>query len=261
MNRPTEQDTNSSLRRALSILDAFDEKTPELSIRQLAERAQLSRSTTHRLAAELERWGALERGKRGLRLGVKLFELGTMAPTSSTLHMATSPVLHALHEVTGLTANLSVKDGNTLVYIEKIGAPRLQVPHSRRGGRQYLHATAMGKAILAFSGADEVEDLLRTDLESLTSHTIIDPAALRRELAAIRQARVAYDLEESYESLFCVAAPILQRGRAVAAISVTGATALDKAQRFAAAVEASARVVEKRLAMRPAPVVSTDFAR
>ena len=125
------------------------------------------------------------------------------------------------------------------------------MPHSRQGGRQALHATGLGKAILAFSGPDVVDDLLSAPLAALTPQTIVDPERLRAELARVRAYRVAYDVEESRLGLFCVAAPILDaRGRALGAISVTGATALDQAERFAPAVSTTALAVAG--ALRPA---------
>jgi len=227
------------LRRAFDLLDAFDVEHPELSVRELALRSGVARSTTHRLAAELVEWGALERTDDGLRLGGKLFELGTLVPGHTTIREAATPFLHTLHEVTHLTANLAVRERNQIVYLEKISSRSLRVPHTRMGGRGTLHATALGKAILAYSDADP--DALTPTLTPVTPRTITTVRALRIELARVRAARVAYDEEESQTGLFCVAAPVLDRsGSAIAAISVTGATALAQAQRFAPTVMAIA---------------------
>lgn len=247
--RPGPQDTPSSLRRALSLLEAFGMDAPELSVRELAARSGVPRSTTHRLVGELLDWGALERGPRGVRLGVKLFELGTLVPTQATLREAVSPFLHTLSEVTGLTANLAIREGRDIVYVDKIVSPTLRVPHSRFGGRGAVHATGLGKAMLAFSAPEAIEDyLLRGPLEPITPKTLTRPVLLRRELAAIRRAGVALDVEESLLGLFCVAAPIRDaRGNAIAAVSVTGATARAQAARFGGTVIATARGIERRL--------------
>ena len=247
MPRPVLQDTSSSLRRALALLDAFSGERRELSVRQLAARSGVTRSTAHRLAKELVEWGGLERTPRGLRLGVKLFELGAMAPSPTSLREASVPYLHTLHEVTQLTANLAVREGDEIVYLEKISTRQLRVPHTRLGGRGTLHATALGKAILAFS--QEVDlDALAPRMVRLTPHTIVDPAALSRELLSVRSRRVAYDVEESKEGLFCVAAPITSGpGPVVGAVSVTGATALAHAERFAPTVIATAAAISRAL--------------
>jgi len=237
MSRPVVQDTSSSLRKALALLDAFSEHDVELSIRELSRRSGVARSTAHRLAADLVDWGALERTPRGLRLGVKLFELGTKAPASLTLRNLALPFAHHLHEVTRLTVNLAVRQGDEIVYLEKIASPALRVPHTRFGGRAPLHATALGKAILAHTDSADVDRLLAGPLVALTPKTIVDPDLLRSELDRVRRERVAYDVEESQLGLFCVAAPVLDAaGYAIAAVSVTGATALDEARRFAPAV-------------------------
>ena len=251
MTSPTPQDGPSSLSRALALLDVFSPEAPELSIRELARRSGTPRSTTHRLVQELVAWGALERGVNGVRLGVKLFELGTMAPTQATLTEAASPFLHTLNEVTRLTANLAIRDGSGIVYLAKISSSTLRVPHTRLGGRGLLHATGLGKAILAHSGEEVFLDLLRNSLQSLTRHTITDGNRLRRELARVRKEGLAYDVEESQDGLFCVAAPILRPdGRTLAAVSVTGATALSQAERFAPVVMATSASIAKRLTSR-----------
>lgn len=252
MVRPTMQDntftmrTQSSLGRALSLLDCFTPEQSEFTVRELAARSGIPRSTTHRLVAELLEWGALERGPQGVRIGMRLFELGAMAPAHATLREAASPSLHALAEVTGLTANLAIREGDHILYVDKVAAPDLTVPHSRLGGRGALHATALGKAILAHASRWEIEAALRGPLRVITPHTVRDPDVLRDQLATIRRTGVAYDLEESRPGLFCVAAAVRGRdGRALAAVSVTGATALDEAQRFASTVLATARTVER----------------
>jgi DNA-binding IclR family transcriptional regulator len=243
----------SSLRRALLLLEQFTPEHPELSVRELARRADVPRSTTHRLVQELLSWGALEHGTGGVRLGVRLFELGTITPGQSTLHEASSAYLHTLNEVTRLTANLAIREGLNILYVEKISTANLRVPHSRLGGRGSLHATALGKAILAFSGPDAFAEITSGPLAAETPHTITDPDDLRRELAKVRHERVAYDVEESRPGLFCVAAPILDRRQsALAAVSVTGATERSQAERFASAVMATARSISRRLSDHPA---------
>lgn len=253
MARPTEQDAPSAVRKALGLLDAFTPDTPELSIRELARLSGVARSTTHRLVGELLAWGALERSPGGVRLGVKLFELGSMAPTSVTLREAALPYAHHLHEVTRLTVNVAIRSGPEIVYLDKITSRSLRVPHSRLGGRGSLHATGLGKAILAYSAPDVVDDVAARPLRALTPKTIVTADALRAELARVREQRVAYDVEESRLGLFCVAAPILDpRGRALGAISVTGATELDQAERFAPAVSTTALAVAGALRPRRA---------
>ncbi|GAA1001450.1 IclR family transcriptional regulator [Subtercola frigoramans] len=243
MLRPAEQDDDrdgaaSSLSRGLALLDLFDSSRQPLSISEMARRSGIPKSTTHRLVLDLITWGALERGPRGVTLGVRLFELGSLVPASSTLREIALPYAHALNEATKLTCNLAIREGDEILYIEKITTRTLRVPHSRVGGRARMHATALGKAILAFSDPAFVDDVLGRPLTPQTSQTICDPTELRKELARVRGARVAYDVEESRLGLFCVSAPVFagSGGPVVGAVSVTGATDLAIAQRYAPAV-------------------------
>ena len=88
-----------------------------------------------------------------------------------------------------------------------------------------VYCTALGKAMLAFSGDDEIERAIRRGLPSRTENTIVDPQAFRAELAAIREGGVAFDREESHRLYTCVAVPIRGSGRALSALSMTGLTA------------------------------------
>lgn len=251
MNRPAQQDTASSLTRGLRLLDLFSPEEVELSIREMSRRSEIPRSTTHRLVQDLIQWGALERGKNGVRLGVRLFEIGNMVPDHTRLRELTIPFAHTLHAITSLTSNIALKEGNEIIYIEKIRSEDLRVPYSRVGGRLPIHCTALGKTILAFSTDEFVESVLSRPLARLAAKTITEPEHLRAELTEIRRTRVAYDLEESQKGLFCVAAPILgHTNRALGAISVTGANSQSQARSFSDAVSASAHAITHALKRR-----------
>lgn len=238
----------SSLRKGLSLLNLLALGEQEMSISEMARRSGIPKSTTHRLVADLVEWGALERGPHGVRLGVRLFELGNLVPAQRQLRELAIPYAHDLNEITHLTSNLAVRDGQDIVYIEKVSSRSLDIPHSRTGGRLPMHCTALGKAILAFSPHDFVESILNGELKALSPRTITDPELLRRDLASVHVTKVAYDVEESQPGLFCVAAPIFARHKVVVgAISVTGATALSQAQRFAPAVRTTAMALTRAL--------------
>lgn len=251
MLRPAEQDAGSasSLSRGLALLDLFTSPDQVLSISELARRSGVPKSTTHRLVLDLIAWGALERGPAGISLGVRLFELGSLVPSSSTLRDLALPFAHNLNEVTKLTSNIAIREGNEVLYIEKITTRTLKVPHSRVGGRARMHATALGKAILAFSDPHFVDSVLSGPLQQQTEKTITDPAELWKELGNVRRERVAYDVEESRLGLFCVSAPVFngQGGPVAGAISVTGATELAIAKRYAPAVLATAMALSSAL--------------
>lgn len=248
MSRPAEQDAVSSLSRGLALLELFSLEEYELSISEMARRAGIPKSTTHRLVSDLLEWGALERGRKGVRLGVRLFELGSLVPDHARFRDLAIPFAHSLNQITQLTSNLAVREGNEIIYLEKISSPGLTVPHSRVGGRLPMHCTALGKAILANSPASFVDRVLSEPLARLAPKTITDPDVLRRQFIEIRASGVAYDVEESQPNLFCVGAPIFERrGQVIGALSVTGATSFDRAQRFAGAVHAAANALSRAL--------------
>ncbi|MCU1421720.1 MAG: IclR family transcriptional regulator [Microbacteriaceae bacterium] len=239
----------TSLSKGLALLDVFHDGDGALSIRELARRSALPTSTVHRLVQDLLDAGLLTRTSAGYQLGVKLFELGALVPRERRLREIAIPFAHNLNEVTQLTANVAVRDGHEIVYVEKVITRSLTVPHSRAGGRLPLHATALGKAILAFSDPALADEVIAAGLPGLAPRTIVSGAVLRRQLDTIRREHVAYDLEESQAALFCVASPVLDRfGRAVAAISVTGATGAREARYLAPVVRATALALSRELA-------------
>ncbi len=245
---PSGREGVSSLSRGLSLLELFSPDENEISIREMARRTGMPRSTTHRLVSDLVEWGGLERGRKGVRLGVRLFELGHLVPDHSRLRDLAVPFAQSLAEVTHLTSNVAMRQGSDIIYVEKINAHDLRVPHSRVGGRLPITCTGLGKAILAFSSPDFIDGILAGELMRLAPNSITDPEVLRKQLVTIRHTRVAYDLEESSPGLFCVAAPIFTRNdRIIGAISVTGATSRSQAQSFANIVLASASTLSRAL--------------
>jgi len=244
----TLKDSASSLARGLSLLELFSVEDSQLSVSEMSRRSGIPKSTTHRLVGDLLAWGALERTPGGVRLGVRMFELGHLVPTQRSLRELAVPFAHNLNEVTGLTTNLAIRDRQDIIYVEKVSSRTLQVPHSRAGGRLPLHCTALGKAILAYSDPAFIEFVLAGALRPRSPRSITDPQLLRRELAHVRETKVAYDIEESQLGLFCVAAPVFARGNTlVGAVSVTGATQLTQAQRFAPAVRMTALALSHAL--------------
>jgi IclR family acetate operon transcriptional repressor len=207
--------------RGLSVLDAFGPDDRELSLTQIARRAGLPKSTAHRLVSDLVAWGGLERTEKGLRLGMRVFELGRSVPVQRDIGDVAMPFLHDLYDITGKTVNLAVLDKGEIVYVEKLeasGSPTV----SRPGGRFPIHCTALGKAMLAFSSPSVSDQAIQAGLPRVTERSITSVALFRRELAAVRTSRLAFDREELAPGLFCIATPIFDgRGALAGAISVS----------------------------------------
>jgi IclR family transcriptional regulator, acetate operon repressor len=243
---------NSVLGRAMTLLTAFRPDEVELSLAELVRRTGLAKSTAHRLLGELTTWDLVERTPGGVRLGMRLFELGSLVPRQRGLREAAAPFLADLFEATHETVHLAILDGIEVVYVQKLdsrGGPK--VP-SRVGGRLPAHCTGVGKAMLAFSPPSRLDAVLAAGLRRRAPRTVVAPGLLRQELAEIRERGVALEHEESTVGITCVAAPVLDaNGEALAAVSVTGWVNRIDPARFAPAVRTAAFGVSRILGGSP----------
>ncbi|CAI9410123.1 IclR family transcriptional regulator [Nocardioides sp. T2.26MG-1] len=214
-----------SVMKALQLLDAFRGAGPTLGVSEIARRAGVPKSTAFRLLTHLEQGGYVERIGRDYCLGRHLFELGNSVPLCRPdgLRETAAPHLGVLVVKTQRLVNLAVLEGTEVVYLEKIhGHDSVQV-ESTVGGRMPAGCSALGKAMLAFSGRDAIRTVLEGGLVRRTRYSVADPARFLKELSRIRAEGVAFDREEIQLGLVCAAAPVLGRdGRAVAAVSVSG---------------------------------------
>lgn len=228
------------LDKAALILECFRPTGGPYRLAELSERTGLPKPTVHRLAADLLRLGWLERSGLHYRLGAKLFELGSLVPRRRDLREAALPFMQDLFEATRETVHLGVREGLEVVYLERIhGHDALRLP-SRVGGSLPLTCTGVGKALLAFSGAELTEEVLSGPLPSLTPHSITDPARLRMALEKIQVAGLAYEEQEAAPGVSCIAAPVFAGGTTVAALSVAVPRARFRPAQLAPAVRTAA---------------------
>lgn len=212
----------SMLSRVCQMLACFRYGDNILTLAELTRRSGLPKPTVHRLARSMAEDRLLERTDGGFRLGLHLFELGGLVPHWRILREAALPFMCDLYLATHQTIHLGIMREFEVLYLEKIRGHRDIVSVSHVGGRLPVHCTGIGKAMLAFSPTEVVDQALAGSLEALTPHTITDSELLRSELRDIAVEEVAYDREEAMAGLHCVAAPILdRRQKAVAAISVS----------------------------------------
>ena len=194
--------------RALAVLDAFDSTAPRLSLSEIAERSGIPLTTTHRLLAELTDWGALQRRADGrYEIGRKLWDLGLLAPVQLELRQVAAPFLQDVHTAIRDTVHLAVRDGLSALYVERISGRESVPVVSQVGSRLPLHATGVGKILLAAAPPDVVEQVLRS-LTRITRHTLVEPARLRRELAEVRRRRYARTSEEMSPGAASLAVPV-----------------------------------------------------
>jgi IclR family acetate operon transcriptional repressor len=239
--------------KAFALLGAFRDGPSELSLSELAARASLPLSTTHRLVTQLLRHRAVERHGTRYSPGTFMFELGQLVDVRTTLRESALPFLEDLYEVSHLTVHLAVLDAADVVYVEKISGHRRAVAPSRVGGRLPAHCTGVGKVLLAFSSREVIDAALARPLPRRTPRTICDPTVLRNELALVRERGAAVDIEECRIGLSCVAAPILgPGGRGVAAVSVSGDSRVVDLTALAPAVRSAGFGIGRVLAASPA---------
>jgi IclR family KDG regulon transcriptional repressor len=214
----------SSVANSIRLTKAFSENEYEMGISALAMRLGLAKSTVHRLATTLVEYDILEQNRETgkYRLGLALFELGTLvrrkmdAVAESRMHM------HSLAEVTGETVQLGVLDHQSVLYIRILESRQAVRMTSTVGSRAPAHCTGIGKALLAYQGPEVVRQIMELGLKRYTNNTIVEPASLLEELASVRARGFAIDDEEIEVGQRCIAAPIRDHtGQVTAAISVS----------------------------------------
>jgi DNA-binding IclR family transcriptional regulator len=228
--------------KVVSLLDAFSPTTPELSLGDLARVTGLPVSTTYRLATELVEWGGLERADRsGYRIGMRLWELGALAARGGTLRDVALPFMQDLYQATRENVHLAVRDGLEALYVDVISGRESVPTLSRRGGRLPLHATGVGKVLLAHAPPEVLAAVVDGGMRRYTPFTVVAPGHLRRALADVRRNGVAYAREEMSLGSLSVAAPVVGTdGTVVAALGVVLTQRRGDLRRLAPAVRTAA---------------------
>lgn len=215
----------SSVANAIRLIKAFSDDEYEIGISDLGKRLLLPKSTVHRLASTLIDAGMLEQNAENgkYRLGLILFELGSLVRRKMDFSNAAKPTLMALREKTGETVHLAILGHTSIIYINSLESKQAIRMTMDVGVRKPAYCTAAGKILLAFEVPDVTEHILSTGLPERTPNTITEIAALRKELAAIRTLGYAFDDEECELGLRCIAAPVRNySGNVIAATSVAG---------------------------------------
>ena len=252
--------------KVAKILEAFAADRGELSLAELCRRTGLPSSTVHRLAQELLAHGILERSAAGGYLvGIRLWEISARSPRGSGLRDISMPFLQDLYEATQQHVQLAVLDGDDALLVEKISGRRAVPTIGRAGGRLPLHASGIGKAILAHADPRLQERLLAGPLPRFTPRTVTAGRELRAVLAQIRREQTAYCHEELTAGVVSCAAPILcPDPPIVAAVSVV-VTAGTNVSMLAAAVRTAANGITRELrvtgARRPSSAYGTRALR
>lgn len=235
--------------RLLNILSAFDERHHSLTLSELARRAGLPIATTHRLAAELVAGSALQRrGDGQYVVGRLIWNAGLLAPVEGQLRQVAEPFLHDVYAATLATVHLAVRDGDEVLYLERMMG-RASVPIvSTVGSRLPMHCTGVGKVLLAHAPQD-VQERVFADLTRITPYTIVSPTVLSSQLQRIRREGVATTSEEMSLGACSLAVPVIRQtdDSVVAAIAVVVPTLKRDRQRLLGALQVAARGIGRLL--------------
>lgn len=236
--------------KVLALLGAFDRDRPELTLSEMARRADVSLPTAHRRVRELVAWGALEQMADGrYRVGLRLWELAALAPRGPRLREAALPYLEDLYVVTRQNVQLAVREGTELVFVERL-AGRSAVPVMTRVGLRFtLHASGVGLVLLAYAPPEVQDEVLAGPLTRYTPYTVTEPAQLRRMLAEVRREGFAVSDRLVTDNALSVAAPVHGReGDVVAAVSlVVFSDSTVPVRSLAHAVRTAARGISRSL--------------
>lgn len=234
--------------RALDLLGAFDPEHRSLTMSELARRSGLPLATAHRLIGELRRWGALDRLPGGdYVIGRRLWDLGLLAPVQTGLREAASPFLHDLYGATLATVHLAVRDGCEVLYVDRLSG-HVSVPVvSRIGSRLPMHATGVGKVLLAYAPDDVLAEVLGR-LTRITPYTITQPARLLDQLRRVRADGYATTGEEMSLGACSVAVPVRAAdGEVAAALGIVVPDLRRERVRLVSALQVAARGIGRTL--------------
>jgi len=213
------------LERAFALLDVLAAHQDPVSLKQIAEQTGLHPSTAHRILNDLTIGRYVDRPEAGsYRLGMRMLEMGNLVKARLDVRDAALAPMRELHKITHQPVNLSMRQGDEIVYIERAYSERSGMQVVRAiGGRAPLHLTSVGKLFLARDDAQRVRAYAaRTGLAGHTRNSITELSALERELARVNQYGTARDDEELELGVRCMAAGILDdQGKLVAGLSIS----------------------------------------
>ncbi len=238
--------TVRSLDRALTILACLAE-SDRLNLTEVAHRTGIPMSTSHRLLMALRQRGMVEwnEATQQWMIGVEAFRIGSSFIRRTKIAEVGRPVMRELMEATGETANIGIADDGDVVFVSQVETHETVRAFFWPGTRGPMHASGIGKALLAELPRQEVERIVRRKgLAAFTARTISSEDALFIELNRIRERGWSIDDEERNLGMRCLAAPVFnQFGEAVAGVSVSGPSArvtMDLDAKFGALVRKAA---------------------
>jgi DNA-binding IclR family transcriptional regulator len=237
-----------------TLMDVLASREEAMSLKDISERAGLHPSTAHRILNDLATGRFVDRPQSGnYRLGMRLLELGNLVKNRLNVRDAALEPMRELHRITQQPVNLSMRQGDEIVYVERAYSERSGMQVIRAiGGRAPLHLTSVGKLFLAADDAQKIRAYAtRTGLSGHTKNSLTQLPALERELAKVRRDTYANDNEELELGVRCMAAGVYDdQGKLVAGLSISApASRLDES--WLSKLKATADEISSNLGYRP----------
>jgi len=242
------------IERMFALMDVLASREDAISLKDISEKTGLHPSTAHRILNDLAIGRYVERAQPGsYRLGMRVLELGNLVKDRLSVRDAALGPMRELHKRIQQPVNLSMRQGDEIVYVERAFSERSGMQVVRAiGGRAPLHLTSVGKLFLAADDAQRMRAYAsRTGLHGQTRNSITQLPTLERELAKVRQYRYAQDNEELELGVRCMAAGIYDdQGKLVAGLSISApASRLEEA--WLAPLQATAQEISQTLGYNP----------
>ena len=228
----TKQDSNipstpsvQVIERMFTLIDVLASREEAMTLKDISDKAGLHPSTAHRILNDLVLGRFADRPQPGsYRLGMRLLELGNLVKGRLNVRDAAIAPMRELHKLTQQPVNLSMRQGDEIIYVERAYSERSGMQVVRAiGGRAPLHLTSVGKLFLAADDPQRIRAYAtRTGLQGHTKNSITDLATLERELSRVRQYGQASDNEELELGVRCMAAGIYDdQNKLIAGLSIS----------------------------------------
>jgi IclR family KDG regulon transcriptional repressor len=216
-----------SLERGLDLIEILAEHSREMTLSELSKIAGFTPSTSHRILNALKSRGYVQQSQENLtyRLTHKIFELANQVGFDNHLRDVVLPIIRRLAQVSRDTAFLTVRDGDEAFCLERIdGNPSIRIADLQKGGRMPLHMGGGPRVLLAFAEPNELDHIIqRRGLEARTAKTITNPILLKDDLARVREQGYALSMQDVYDGVAALGAPVREAGgKVVAAVSIAG---------------------------------------
>ncbi|MFN7026806.1 MAG: IclR family transcriptional regulator C-terminal domain-containing protein [Pseudorhizobium sp.] len=217
-----------ALAKGLAILESFDVSHPDMTLSEVARRANLSPAAARRSLLTLQALGYVQQTGKRFHLRPKVMTLGSAFYFSARIEEVLQPDLRELVEKFGDASSAGTLDGEDVIYIAHVSVQRARRAAAVMGARYPAYATSLGRVLLAGLPDDALEKYLSTAKPTpLTSKTITDPSALREEVLRVREAGYATTVDQLDYGITALAVPIRDvQGRTIAALNTSGYTGI-----------------------------------